>query len=265
MKIYLSADIEGTTGIASWEETSEGHVLYEYFVGQMTREVAAACEGAIAAGAGEILVKDAHGCARNIKPDLLPEQVKIFRGWGKNPLMMMAGIDQSFDGVVFTGYHSAAGMNTNPLAHTMNNKNNYVKINGETMSELMMNSLTAAYFGVPVFFVAGDEGLCAWIQSVNANITTIPVNIGFGDGAISIHPALAVKRIRSAVEEALKKPKMDCMFPLPKDFSVEISYKQHQLATHASNYPGCKLTGTTSVTYETDDYMDVLRMLYWVL
>ncbi len=265
MKIYLSADIEGTTGIANWEETGEGHALYEYFAGQMSREVAAACEGAIAAGAGEILVKDAHNNARNIKPDLLPEQVKIFRGWGRSPLTMMAGIDRSFDGALFTGYHSAAGMNTNPLAHTMNTKNNYVKINGDLMSELMMNSLTAAYFGVPVFFVAGDEGLCAWIQSVNGNISTVPVNSGFGDGAVSIHPALAVRRIKSAVEEALKKPKADCMFPLPKHFSVEISYKQHQLATHASNYPGCARKGSDAVTFEADDYMDVLKMLYWVL
>ena len=91
MKIYLSADMEGTAGIIDWNETTAGHPQYAYFQQQMTREVAAACEGAIAAGATEILVKDAHDSARNIIPDQLPEQTRLFRGWDSTPAMMMAG------------------------------------------------------------------------------------------------------------------------------------------------------------------------------
>ena len=68
MKLYISADIEGTTGITLWDETEHGHARYAYFLDQMTREVAAACRGAMAAGCDDILVKDAHDSACNLIP-----------------------------------------------------------------------------------------------------------------------------------------------------------------------------------------------------
>lgn len=264
-KLFISADFEGTTGVAHWDETEPGKNLYEHFAKQMSREVAAACEGALSAGYEEVLVKDAHDSARNIFPDMLPIQARIFRGWGRHPFSMMAGIDESFSGVVFTGYHSAAGTNTNPLSHTMDTRNNWVKINGEICSELMMNCLTAAYVGVPVYCVTGDRGLCEWIQSVNPHIHTVPVSEGFGDGSISIHPDLAVQRIRETVKEAAAQNPADCMFPLPERFHVEICYKTHQQATNASWYPGCRQTDVTTVCFDADDYMDVLKFFHWVL
>lgn len=128
-----------------------------------------------------------------------------------------------------------------------------------------MNCLTAAYEGVPVYCVTGDRGLCEWIQSVNPNISVVPVSEGFGNGSISIHPNLAVKRIREAVEQAVQKNPADCMFPLPEHFSVEISFKRHIDATNASWYPGCVQTGVQTVAFEADDYMDVLKFIHWVL
>ncbi len=264
-KLFISSDMEGTAGIAHWDETDQGKWLYDHFARQMSREVAAACEGAIAAGYEEVLVKDAHDSARNINPELLPEQARIFRSWGTEPFSMMAGLDESFSGVVFTGYHSAAGTDVNPLAHTMNTQNNYIKINGELCSELMMNCMTAAYVGVPVYCVTGDQALCQWIQSVNPNIATVPVSEGRGNGSISIQPGLAVKRIREAVEKAVGQNPADCMYPLPEHFHVEICFRRHQKARNASFYPGCVQTGATTVEYDSDDYMDVLKLFHWVL
>ena len=183
-KLFISADLEGTTGITHWDETEIGKPLYDHFAAQMTREVAAACEGALNAGFDDILVKDAHDSGRNIDPSKLPEQARIFRAWSRHPYSMMFGLDNSFDGVVFTGYHNAAGTNTNPLSHTMNRQNNYVTINGVVASELMINSLTAAYIGVPVYCVCGDKGLCDWIQSVNPNIEVVAVSEGTGNGSM---------------------------------------------------------------------------------
>jgi len=264
-KLFISADIEGTTGIAHWDETEHGKKDYEYFRTQMSREVTAACEGALAAGFEDILIKDAHDTGRNIIPAMLPEAARILRGSAKHLFIMMSGLDETFDGVVFTGYHSAAQSPDNPLAHTMNGRNNYVKINGELCSELMLNSLTAAMVGVPVYCVTGDKGLCGWIQSVNPNIRAVPVSEGWGNGSLSIHPDVAVRRIRETVEAAVKQPREACMFPLPKHFTVEINYKQHYDARSAGWYPGVKQTESRVVQFETDEYMDVLRFIYWVL
>ena len=66
-KLFISADIEGTSGIAHWDETEKSKAHdYDYFAAQMTREVCAACEGAHDAGAEEIVVKDAHDTGRNV-------------------------------------------------------------------------------------------------------------------------------------------------------------------------------------------------------
>lgn len=264
-KLFISADLEGTAGVTHWDETEQGKWLYAHFAEQMTREVTAACEGALAAGYEDILVKDAHDSGRNIDPARLPIQAKILRAWSRHPYSMMFGLDDSFDGVVFTGYHSAAGWNTSPLAHTMNRQNNFVRINGQIASELMMNSLTAAYIGVPVYCVCGDKGLCEWIKSVNPNIETVPVSEGTGNASLSIHPDLAVQRIRETVEKAVQKDGASCMFPLPEHFHVEINFREHYRAYDGGFYPGASQVDEKTVAYDADDWMDVLKFFHWVL
>ena len=179
-------------------------------------------------------------------------------------MSMMAGLEKDCDGVFFTGYHSGAGMDTNPLSHTMNGRNNAVYINGIIAPELMINGLTAAYLGVPVRLVTGDKGLCDWMKAINPNIETVAVSEGRGRGSISIHPHKALRLIREAAQRAMKKAAADCMFPLPPHFHVEISFKDHFRAKAAA-YPGVVQTGATTVAYEADDYMEVLRMLNFVL
>lgn len=264
-KLFISADIEGTAGIAHWDETSTGQPGYAHFARQMSLEVAAACEGALRAGYEDILIKDAHGGGRNIDPELLPVEARLFRAQAKDVKIMMAGLDESFDGVVFTGYHSAANSGGNPLSHTMNTKNNYVRINGEDASELMINSLTAAYLGVPVYCVTGDKALCEWMQSVSPNTLTVPVSEGQGNGSVSIHPRLAVERIRETVAQAVARDRASCLFPLPERFEVEICFKEHYLARGGSWYPGARQTGARTVAFEAEDYLDVLKFFYFVL
>jgi len=263
MKLFISADIEGTTGIALWDETQNGHSRYPYFQEQMTKEVAAACQGALDAGCDEILIKDAHDSACNLIPSLLPEEIRIFRGWGSDIMSMMTGLERGYDGVFLTGYHSAAGMNTNPLSHTMNTRNNYVKINDIIAPEAMINSLTAAYLGVPVRLLTGDKGLCDWMKSIQPNVETVAVSEGWGRGSISIHPNKALRLIREAACRAMKKDAKDCLFPLPEHFVVDISFKEHFRAR--SEYPGLVQTGPCTVRYESDDWVEVLRMLNFVL
>ena len=264
-KIFLSADIEGTAGIVHWDETETGKPLYDRFARQMTREVAAACQGAMAAGAGEILVKDAHDTGRNLDPEQLPPCARIFRGWGRDPYSMMGGLERDFDGVVFTGYHSAADTDGNPLAHTMNLGIDRLTINGETAPELLINSLTAAYLGVPVRFVSGDEALCRWMHRMCPGTVTVATNRGVGNGAVCLHPDEAVERIRAGVEEALHRPKAECLFPLPEAFEVEVRYRQHFMAHRAGFYPGARQTGPRTVAFRHNDYFQVLTFFAFVL
>lgn len=156
-------------------------------------------------------------------------------------------------------------MDTNPLSHTLNRQNNYVKINGMIAPELMLNSLTAASLGVPVRLVTGDKGLCDWIHAINPNIETVAVSEGHGRGSISIHPNKALRLIREAAERAVRKPAADLMFPLPEHFTVEVSFKEHFRAKNAVSYPGVVQIAPAVIQYETSNYRDVLSMIDWVL
>ena len=80
-----------------------------------------------------------------------------------------------------------------------------------------------------------------------------------------MHPAKAVKVIRENAEKALSASKNDCMYPLPDHFHVEICFKKHMKATNAKWYPGCRQTGVYTVEFDADDYIDVLKFIYWVL
>lgn len=265
MKLFISADLEGVAGIVNWSEADIESPFSKYFTEQMTKEVNAACEAAITAGAEDILIKDAHSTARNLDPSKLPEQVKILRGWTRDPYSMMAGLDGSFDGVFFIGYHSAAGANGNPLAHTMNMQNEYVKLNGEIASEMLINAYTAASMGVPVLLATGDKMICEDALKINPHIKTVPVSEGIGNASISIHPQVALKKIKEQVQSALSDDLGKYKIELPESFHVEIAFREHYLARRGSFYPGAKQTGAKTVEYETNDYNEVLRFLFFVL
>ena len=145
-KIFISADIEGTTGINVWPETEPPN---DYFRKQMTREVSAAANSAFLNGATDIVIKDAHDSARNLIPDELPRKIRLVRGWMSDPDCMMQGLDKSFDACIFTGYHSPAGNNGNPLSHTMTTSVFLVTINGKPAAEFHINALIAARLGIP--------------------------------------------------------------------------------------------------------------------
>ena len=264
MRLFICADIEGTTGIAHWDETDKPKADYAPFANQMTREVNAACEGALDAGFEEITLKDAHDSARNIDFIQLPENARLIRDWAKNPLSMMAGIDEGFDACVFTGFHVGAHSSGNPLAHTMNTAIYSLKINGIAVSELHINAYTAAYYGVPLVCVTGDVAVCEEAKKLNPNIKTVPVLEGIGDASKSIHPNLALKKIRESVAAALKEDLNKYIITLPESFEVEISFKQHHLAYHASHYPGVERINATTVRYKARDYYEVLRTFYFI-
>lgn len=248
MKVYISVDIEGVTGINAWIETELGTQDHSIFAKQMTKEAVAACDGAIEMGAKEILLKDAHDSARNIDATKLPRCAKIMRGWTYTPDSMVAGLDDTFDAAIFVGYHSAAGYDGNPLAHTMNTKINYLKINGELSSEFMLNSYIAAGYGVPVVFLSGDKMLCKKAKEFNPGIETVAVNEGIGGATVSINPEYACELIKEGVKNSLKHIS-SCRLAIPEKFEVEISFKDHKDAKRASYYPGVKQLSAHVVSY----------------
>jgi D-amino peptidase len=271
IKLFISSDIEGTCGITHWNETDcdKGGRWYDYFRSQMSKEVAAACEGAAEGGAGDILVKDAHDSARNLIPAELPRGIRIGRGWSGSLYSMVDGLQHGFDALAFTGYHSPAHGNGNPLAHTMDTRIDEILINGIRTSEFLIFSFAAGSLGIPVVFVSGDAAICGLAKGFIPEITTVAVNEGSGDATISIHPLDAVQRIRDGMRDAVKKLAEGksgyCAVPMPANFEVTVRYAAHKNAFRNSLYPGAWQIDEKTIGFAAKDFTDVLRFFKFVL
>ncbi len=268
MKVFISCDIEGVAGSLKWQETHPDEKYYHIFAKEMTDEAVSLCKAAIDAGATEIVVKDSHGPGTNMDFTAFPEEVKIVRGWEHNPLMMVECVDKSFDAIAFVGYHSEAGNPGNPMSHTMTGKTTGLKMNGVPLSEFRLYSLCAAELGVPCVFLSGDKALCQSSKKLYPWIKTAAMKEGFGESVKSLVPAKAHKLI---YEEGLKAFKQDLKaIPLPeelkaKEYVVEVSYKEHTMATKMSYFPGCKKVGTHGVTFKAKSVYEAARTLMFIL
>ena len=269
MKLFVSADIEGVACIGDPAEVDKSQTNESaIFCKQMTAEVRAACEGAFAGGADTIVVKDAHWTGRNMDPHALRapdgKTLRLIRGWSGHPFAMVQGIDASFDAVAFIGYHSAAGIGTNPLAHTISGRHfANVKINGETASEFLIYAYAAASVGVPLIFLSGDLALCNDAAHRIGGLETVPVIEGFGASVESILPHEATQRIRDGMERAISMKMVASLQP-PRQIHTEIVFHKPSVAYAKAFYPGAELASDTTVVFDTNEYFEVLRFLWFM-
>ena len=153
--------MEGVVGAVTSAQLGPEGFEYQKFREFMTAEVNAAIEAARLAGATEILVSDSHGNGQNLLLDVLPQDIRLVRSWPR-PLMMMEGIDETFDGAIFIGYHTSTTNTEGVRAHTLSSANlTAVRLNGVAMSEASLNAAIAGHFGVPVIMISGDDAIVA--------------------------------------------------------------------------------------------------------
>jgi len=265
MKVFISADLEGITTTTLPDDTKRGKPDYPVHAIQMTAEVAAACEGAVKAGATEIYVKDAHDDGNNIDANLLPKCTKLIKNWSGHPYGMAEGLDSTFDACLFIGYHAAAGCIGNPLSHTITHKSSSVKMNGKPVSEFMIYSYVAALENVPVVFLSGDREICEDAKLLHPPVVTVAVKEGRGASTIALQPQHACDLIREHVEISLKRDLNTARIVLPKEFDVEICYHDHADAEQMSYFPGVKRIGTHAISFTSKDYFEVKRLFSFVL
>lgn len=168
LNVYMCVDMEGMSGIVHVKDCNEGGMDYQYFRELATQEVNAAIRGAYKAGATKVVVRDAHETMRNIIPSKLDNRAELIRGGdGANPEIMMQGIEEGFDLMVFIGHHSGAGTPRGVLAHTMVVDGiQEFTINGKQIPEMAYCALIASKYGVPVAYFTGDDVACQQAKDI---------------------------------------------------------------------------------------------------
>ncbi len=266
LKVYISADMEGLTGAVTGEQLGPSGFEYRAFREVMTDEVLAAIEGARAAGATEFLISDSHGNGQNLLLERLPDDVMVVRSWPR-PLMMMEGIDETFDAAVFIGYHAAT---TNPegvRAHTMSSGNlARVALNGVAVSETGLNAAIAGHFGVPVVMISGDDAIIEEARAILRDVEGAVVKwaISF-HAATTLTPAAGRRLIREKVEAALRR--LDDFEPhvLDTPVTLDLTYKNYRPSQVAALMPGIERTDAHSIRYVGEDIIEVSHVLEFLL
>ena len=157
-KIYISADIEGIWGNANPANTVKKGIDYSEYANNMVREVNLLVDELFQYGVEEVLVNDSHGNMDNIWASQLDPRAGIVVSNGAyKEYGMMEGLDSSFDGVCFIGYHcrsNTSGIMSHTISGGMVEK---ITLDGQELGESGLNAKLAEEYGVPILLVSGDH------------------------------------------------------------------------------------------------------------
>lgn len=261
MKLYVSADMEGTAGVCAWAQVDpENAHEYPLYRRSMTREVAAAIAGARAAEACDVLVNDAHWDMRNLLWDELPSDVRMISGTRK-PLSMAQGAHERFDAAFFTGYHAKIGTAGAVLAHSFSPDVLYdVSINGRSCSEALLNAALLGSYGTPVILITGDRATVDAARAELPWVTGVAVKDAIGYYATnSMTPAAACDAIRDGAREAIERRSEARPFTFEPPIELRIDTVGAEHADFIELLPHFERVGGRCVRFRCDDYLDAFH------
>lgn len=261
-RVFISADMEGITGVTTWEETERPYDDFDRFRRLMTDEVNAAVEGALAGGASEVVVNDSHDSMRNILIERLHPKARLISGNVKR-LSMMAGLDEGFTAVFMIGYHAPAGTVAGVLDHTYTSTTARVTLNGQEAPEYAIFGAVAGYYHVPVTLLTGDETVCQMAKTFFDPIETVAVKKPLSRlAALSRHPQETHAEIQAAAQRAVQLRGHPVRFEPP--ITLQVTFQNSRQADQAEIVPLARRVDGYTIEYVHDDYLviiDALRSL----
>lgn len=266
LKIFISADMEGVTGVVTGEQLSPTGFEYQRFREIMTQEVTAAVEAAFSAGATEIVVADSHGNGQNLLIEKLPKNITLVRAWPR-PLQMMQGIDETFAGAIFLGYHAGTTNPTGVRAHTISSANlAEVKLNGVTVPEAGINAAIAGHFNVPVIMISGDDAAAKEATDLLGKIETAVVKWNYGfHSARTMMPEPAQDLIREKVKRAVGRISEFKPYKLTTPIRLDVTFKNYRPAEVLSYLSIIERTDAHSIRFQGKDMVETSKFITFMM
>lgn len=262
MRVYLSADMEGASGVAAAADVVRGESGYDRGVDLLTGDVNAAVAGAIDAGADEVVVNDAHADMRNLDPGSLHEGARLLRGSSK-PRGMLEGLEPGHDVACFVGYHAKAGTPRAVLNHTYYAASLVaLRIDGREVGEIGVNARIAAGVGVPVGLVTGDDAAIAEVEEDVGDVETVSVKTGIDRFSADCRPPSETREeIRAAAARAVERGRSwDLPVPeLPAAPTIEAEWATTNLARAAAGPENVERVDGRTTRVTTSTYPAVLE------
>ncbi len=267
LKVYISADMEGISGVASADQLGPASFEYQRAREWMTGDVLAAIQGAREAGATEFVISDSHGNGQSLLIDRLPMDipVRIVRSFPR-PLGMMEGIDSSFAAVIFVGYHTSTSSLTGVRAHTISSANlTRVTLNGVAQSEAGINAAIAAHFGVPVVMITGDDQIVAETKQRLGNVEGVAVKqaIGF-HSAETMVPSVSAELIHQRAKVAVQRRGEMKPYNMTTPVTVDVSMKNYRPIELLGYLPNVQRIDSHTVRFVGKSIVEVSKFLEFV-
>jgi D-amino peptidase len=266
VKVFISADMEGATGITASKHTASDSPEYGRMRKLLTQDVNAAIEGACEAGATEVLVNDSHGSMINILIEELDSRARLISGSTKQ-LAQSQGVDSSFDAAFFVAYHAMEGTQDAVINHTLLGRTvSRVLLNGQLVGETGLNAAIAAHFGVPVVLVTGDDKVSAEARARLGDIETVCVKQGLDRFVANcLPPAQTKKMIKEGAARAMRRAKEIKPVVMSKPVTFEVEFKTTAETTLATLFPEVKLIGPKTISLTGDDMISAFKMFWGAL
>ena len=262
MRIYIAVDMEGISGIYCREQVIAGERLYEKGCALMARDVNACARALKDMRVDEVWVLDAHSSGRNLDLTALSEDVDmLIQGDVGN--CRFPGIDGA-DGIILLGYHAMAGTARAVLDHTWDStKIQDLRLNGQSMGEILLDAVIAGEHGVPCILVTGDDKACAEAERQVPGVHTAVVKHGlssFGGMLLSLDKAHAVIAERTMQAVAAIKEAKPLTLPAPLEFSVELT-ERSRLPKTMGNLP-IEITGGRTFRCTADSMEKAIALVF---
>ena len=267
MRVLISADAEGVTGITNTNELLFGRPHYEFMRTMMTDDVNAAVDGAFAGGATDVVVNDAHWTMTNVQIERLDPRATLIKGFHK-PLCMVAGVEDA-DIVFFLGYHARTGDSDGVGNETILGREIVeIRLNGQPVGESEINAAVCGQFGVPVVFASGDD-----LYETELRQTLPAVEFGLTKYALDrwvarcLPPEKSHANIRAAAQRAVERAKRGEFSPYQLDgqVSLSVTFSSTAEALMAALVPGSVRETPRTVTYTAGNAVDAWKGFLAVL
>ena len=265
MKVYISADMEGVTGVTHSQDVIPGRSQYERFRKLLTADVNVAIAGAAEAGVTDFLVNEAHDGMRNILLEDLDPRAELIVGQQK-PLVMMEGVSNA-DVAFFIGYHARAGTG-GVLSHTFTAPQVVVgvELNGEPCSEGRMNAALAGLWDVPVGLVSGDDLTCEEAEALYTGVQTAKVKTAVDRyAARCLPPEESLRRIREAARAAVENSERLPPYTLEPPYTFTVEFATASTAAGVLYFPGLERVNDRRVSWTHEDYQTAYKMFIGVM
>lgn len=257
MKILIAADMEGISGVVNWDQVTPGHREYERFRRLMTQDVNAAINGALSAGASEVLVTDGHSSGYNILIEELDPRARLNSG-NQSPFGMVQGVQDGVDGVFFVGYHACAGSGHAILDHTWSSSTiANVWLNDRLVGETGLNAAVCGHFNAPVLMISGDQTVCGEAKELLGALEFAVVKQATTRmSAECLSPAQAGEKICEAAARAMNRllsGEKPSVFQVESPVRVRVEYYTPEMADRAKRMPETRRLASKEIEIQTID------------